>query len=67
MPVNAPNDELNWKAPHFELINIDNKLISLNDAMGENGTVIAFICNHCPYVKAIARNLSKEALELKKY
>ncbi len=66
MPVNAPNDELNWKAPHFELINIDNKLISLNDAMGENGTVIAFICNHCPYVKAIARNLSKEALELKK-
>ena len=66
MPVNAPNDKLNWKAPHFELINIDNKLISLNDAMGENGTVIAFICNHCPYVKAITKELVEDCNKLKK-
>ena len=38
-------------APHFELINtIDNQLISLQKSKGKNGTVIMFICNHCPFV-----------------
>ena len=39
------------KAPDFTLINtIDDKLVSLVDAKGEKGTVILFICNHCPFV-----------------
>tara|TARA_B100000242_G_scaffold277406_1_gene234038 strand:+ start:154 stop:705 length:552 start_codon:yes stop_codon:yes gene_type:complete len=64
MPVNAPNDILDIDAPSFNLLNIDNNLVSLDEARGKNGTVIAFICNHCPYVKAIANRLSKEADEL---
>ncbi len=61
MPVNASNTNLGLIAPSFELININNAIISLNDAKGKNGTVIAFICNHCPYVIAIANRLKKEA------
>ena len=66
MPVNASNDKLGWKAPDINLLNVDEKTLSLNEMKGSNGTVIAFICNHCPYVISIAERLSKEANELKK-
>ena len=66
MPVNAPNNNLDMLAPSFNLINIDDKFISLEKAKGNHGTVIVFICNHCPYVKAIASRLKKEADELLK-
>ncbi len=65
MPVNAPNNNLDLKAPAFNLINIDNNYINLDNAKGKNGTVIVFICNHCPYVKTLAGRLSSEANELK--
>ena len=45
MPVNAPNDNLDILAPSFNLKNIDDKMISLDNAKGLNGTVIVFICN----------------------
>ena len=64
MPVNAPNDNLDVLAPSFNLKNIDDEMVSLDKAKGLNGTVIVFICNHCPYVKAIASRLKKEADEL---
>ena len=64
MPVNAPNDNLNVLAPSFNLKNIDDEMLSLDNAKGLNGTVIVFICNHCPYVKAIASRLKKDADEL---
>ena len=64
MPVNAPNDNLNIIAPLFNLKNIDDKMVSLNFQKGLNGTVIVFICNHCPYVKAIANRLKKDADDL---
>ncbi len=39
------------KAPDFTLLNtINNKVLSLNDAKGEKGTVLMFICIHCPFV-----------------
>jgi len=66
MSVNAPNDKLGWKAPDFNLNNIDNKFYTLDDLRGKNGTVIAFICNHCPYVISIAQRLSFDSKELKK-
>ena len=66
MSVNAPNDKLGWKAPDFSLNNIDNNFYALDSIKGKNGTVIAFICNHCPYVISIAERLSFEAIELKK-
>ena len=45
------------KAKSFSLKSIENKQVSLNDIKGENGTLIMFICNHCPYVKAIIKDL----------
>ena len=66
MSVNAPNDKLGWKAPNFNLKNIDGKNYSLDSLKGANGTVICFICNHCPYVISIIERLIFEAKELKK-
>ena len=45
------------KARNFNLLSTENKKLSLNDVKGENGTLIMFICNHCPYVKAIIKDL----------
>jgi hypothetical protein len=41
---------LDTPAPDFRLPGTDGRLYTLDDVAGENGTVIAFICNHCPYV-----------------
>tara|TARA_B100001057_G_scaffold72467_1_gene66719 strand:+ start:434 stop:985 length:552 start_codon:yes stop_codon:yes gene_type:complete len=67
MPVNAPNNNLDLIAPFFNLKNVNNSMISLDQIKGKNGTVIAFICNHCPYVKSIANRLKKDADELLKH
>ena len=48
------------KARNFTLLSTENKKLSLNDVKGENGTLIMFICNHCPYVKAIIKDLVKD-------
>ena len=45
------------KAQNFNLLSTENKKLSLNDVKGENGTLIMFICNHCPYVKAIIKDI----------
>ena len=66
MPVNASNCDFGWKAKDFNLISIDDQYYTLNSLKGINGTVVVFICNHCPYVIAIAKRLNNEAVELKK-
>ena len=53
----TPICDFGKKADYFELKSIDNKIISLNDVKGENGTLIMFICNHCPYVLAVIKNI----------
>ena len=45
------------KAKNFNLLSTENKKISLDSIKGENGTLVMFICNHCPYVKAIIKDL----------
>ena len=45
------------KAKDFNLKSIESKQISLNDVKGEKGTLVMFISNHCPYVKAIIKDL----------
>ena len=58
---------LGTKAPEFELINpITSELNSLNDYKGDNGTVIMFICNHCPFVIYVNDELVSIANEYKK-
>jgi len=48
------------KAKNFYLISTDNKKISLSDVKGKNGTLVMFICNHCPYVKATIKNIVED-------
>ena len=62
--VNAVCD-FGWKAPDFNLPGVDGVEHRLEDLRGDNGTLIAFICNHCPYVKAILDRLIRDAAELK--
>lgn len=51
-------------APEFSLPSTDGRTVSFADVAGENGTVIAFICNHCPYVVAAARRMVADARAL---
>ncbi len=62
----TPVCDFGSKAEDFELKSINNKLVALNDVRGENATLIMFICNHCPYVKAIIKDLAKDCNDLKK-
>ena len=48
------------KAKDFNLLSTENKKISLNESGGENGTLIMFICNHCPYVKAVIKDIVQD-------
>ena len=57
----TPICNLGEKAKDFKLISTENKKVSLEDVMGRNGTLIMFICNHCPYVKAIIKDIVKDA------
>ena len=66
MPIQTPICDFGQKAHDFELKSTENKILSLNDIKGENGTLIMFICNHCPYVKAITEDIVKDCNELKK-
>lgn len=65
MAATPPICDFGWKAPEFTLPGVDGASHSLADLRGENGTVIAFICNHCPYVKAIADRLARDAETLR--
>ena len=61
----TPICDFGKKAEDFKLQSINNKLISLDDIKGKNGTLIMFICNHCPYVKAIIKDLVEDCRNLK--
>jgi len=53
------------KSIDFSLTSTENKLISLNNIKGEKGTLIMFICNHCPYVKAVIEDIVEDCKSLK--
>ena len=54
------------KIKDFSLVSTDNKKLNLSDLKGSKGTLIMFICNHCPYVQAIIKEAVKIANEIKK-
>ena len=60
----TPICDFGWKPTDFKLLNVDGKHLSLKDCVGTKGTVVAFICNHCPFVKAIQQNLINDGLAL---
>ena len=52
--------------PHsFELKDVSEKVCNFKDLIGEKGTLIMFICNHCPYVKAVIKDIVNDANNLK--
>lgn len=62
--INPPVCEFGWKARDFRLPGVDGREWSLADVQGPNGTLVMFICNHCPYVKAIRPRLVNDLKEL---
>ena len=62
--LNTPVCEFGWKAQNFSLQSTRNEIIELNKARGQNGTLIMFICNHCPYVLSALDEIIFEAKEL---
>jgi len=62
--LQTPICDFGWKAPPFSLPATDGKTYSLDDVRGEHGTLVMFICNHCPYVKAVAGRLSEDVAAL---
>jgi peroxiredoxin len=56
--------DFGWKARDFALEGVDGKTWSLAGVRGENGTVVVFICNHCPYVRAVIGRIVDEAKAL---
>ncbi len=63
----TPICDFGKKAENFQLKSTDNKIISLNDIKGEKGTLIMFICNHCPYVKAVIRDIVEDTNNLNNF
>jgi peroxiredoxin len=63
--LQTPVCDFGWPAPDFELVGTDGKTYSLADVRGSKGTLVMFICNHCPYVKAIRPRLVRDLKELK--
>lgn len=51
-------------APEFRLPGVDGRTWTLADCLGPSGLLVMFICNHCPYVKAVNRKLVRDAAEL---
>ena len=60
----TPICNFGWKPPAFELPDTDGKIWKLEDIRGANGTLVMFICNHCPYVKSIVSRIVADALVL---
>ena len=66
MPIQTPICDFGKKAVPFELKSTEGKILKLDEIKGENGTLIMFICNHCPYVKAVTKDIVEDCNELKK-
>jgi peroxiredoxin len=57
--------KIGWKASDFALPAVDGRTYSLADVRGPKGTLVVFICNHCPYVKASIGGIVAEAAALR--
>jgi len=66
-PLKTPICDFGKNAKNFQLNSTDNKIVSLNDVKGQNGTLIMFICNHCPYVKAVIEDIVEDCAKLKNF
>lgn len=60
----TPVCDFGWQAVDFDLPGVDGKRHSLTSARGPNGLLVMFICNHCPYVKAVIDRIVRDTREL---
>lgn len=63
--METPVCDFGWKAVDFALPGVDGKTYTLKDVAGANGTLVMFICNHCPYVKAVIHRIVRDVGELR--
>ena len=66
-PLNTPICDFGTNAKDFQLNSTIDKFISLNNSRGDTGTLIMFICNHCPYVKAVIKDVVEDCKNLEKF
>ena len=64
MATIAGPGKLGWKAEPFDLIGVDGRRHTLESVRGRNGVLVVFICNHCPYVKAVIDKIVRDARDL---
>ncbi|MCW3781115.1 thioredoxin family protein [Defluviimonas salinarum] len=64
MAVSPPVCEFGWKAVDFTLPGTDGRDWSLSEIAGPKGTLIMFICNHCPYVQSVIDRIVRDAKAL---
>jgi len=62
--LHPPLCDFGWKARPFDLLGVDGKRYTLDNARGPNGLLVMFICNHCPYVKSIRDRIIRDTREL---
>lgn len=62
--LSTPAGTLGTTAPAFDLPGVDGKRHTLASVRGENGLVVMFLCNHCPYVKAVIDKIPRDLREL---
>lgn len=67
MALSTPVCDFGRPAPDFSLPGVDGKTWTLSACRGEKGTLVMFICNHCPYVKAIQARLVNDTAELARH
>jgi peroxiredoxin len=63
--LETPVCNFGWKAVEFDLPGVDGKRYNLASVIGEKGLLVMFICNHCPYVKAIRDRIVRDVRELR--
>jgi peroxiredoxin len=56
--------DFGWKAVDFDLLGVDGKRYTIASSRGANGLLVMFICNHCPFVKAIRERIVRDCKEL---
>lgn len=64
MAATPPVCEFGWTAPEFTLPATDGRVVTLAQVAGPRGTLIMFICNHCPYVRAVLDRIVRDARDL---
>jgi len=62
--LETPVCDFGAAAPDFSLPGVDGRIWTRDDCKGEKGLLVMFICNHCPYVKAVRRRIIRDAKEL---